>query len=256
MVIFRNIPTVVKMYKSLPELQQFRDAIDEARANGDLERERENIKKAENCWGPRIVREFGIDLHVYGEENIPSEGPVCYVSNHQGYCDIPCYFTALRKIQFGFVAKDDLEKVPKYGDWIKRVRSSMIKRGDPRASLKAILEGIEYIEQGFSMLIFPEGTRAMCSAMGEFKKGALKLAVKPGVPLIPLSINGTYNVFERNGMIKPARVDIIVHPPIETKGMTRRGEAELADEVYVIIKEGVEKLAADNPESIFEKPAK
>ena len=103
--------------------------------------------------------------HVYGEENIPSEGPVCYVSNHQGYCDIPCYFTALRKIQFGFVAKDDLEKVPKYGDWIKRVRSSMIKRGDPRASLKAILEGIEYIEQGFSMLIFPEGTRAMCSAM-------------------------------------------------------------------------------------------
>ncbi len=256
MIIFRNIPSVVKLYRSLPELTQFREEIDDAREKGDIERERENILKAENCWGPRIVRELGIDLHISGRENIPDHGPVCIISNHQGYCDIPVCFTALSKTQFGFIAKDDLEKVPKYGTWIKRVRSAMIRRGDARAALKAILEGISYIEQGFSMLIFPEGTRAKCSTMGTFKKGSLKLATKPEVPIVPVSINGTYNVFERYGRVRPARVDILIHPPIETKGLSRSDEEELSDRVYDIIKNGVAELAAGNPESIFEKPEK
>ncbi|MEE3362944.1 MAG: lysophospholipid acyltransferase family protein [Anaerovoracaceae bacterium] len=252
MIIIRNIPTIINLAGSLPPLKELKKEIDAARAAGDDETERIAIRKAEDIWGDELMRRLKIDLHVKGQENIPAEGPVVFVSNHQGYCDVPCFFEAIHGIQFGFIAKRSLGRVPFFGRWIYRIRSAFIDRKEKRSSVKAILEGIDNIKHGFSMVIFPEGTRARCSTMREFKPGAVKLAIKPGVPVVPVSINGTYNVYERYGVVKPARVDVMIHKPIETEGMTRRDESALTAELYEIIKKGVDELAAENPDSIFE----
>ncbi|MGI6203834.1 MAG: lysophospholipid acyltransferase family protein [Anaerovoracaceae bacterium] len=256
MIIIRNIPTIIRLAGSLPPLKELKKEIDGARAAGDDETERIAIRKAEDIWGDELIERLQIDLHVEGRENIPDEGPVVFVSNHQGYSDVPCCFAAIHGIQFGFVAKRSLGRVPFFGKWIYRVRSTFIDRKDKRSSVRAILDGIDNIKHGFSMVIFPEGTRARCSTMREFKPGAVKLAIKPEVPVVPVSINGTYNVYERYGVVKPARVDVMIHEPIETKGMTRRDEEALTEKLYEIIKAGVDKQAAGNPESIFEPDIK
>ena len=77
---------------------------------------------------------------------------------------------------------------------------------------------------------------------GRFHKGSLKLATKPGVPIVPISINGSYKMFEEEGYLKGARIDVIVHEPIETKNLSRDEERELNDKVEKIIVDGVREL--------------
>ncbi|MGI6736850.1 MAG: lysophospholipid acyltransferase family protein [Anaerovoracaceae bacterium] len=258
MNIIKGLPGVVKVLFSLPELRHLKKEIDTARAAGDNAREQRAILDATIMWGSHLMRSFHVDLHVTGRENLPKTGPLVYVSNHQGFADIPTLCAVLTNVQFGFIAKDALRRMPLYGTWMRRIRSIMIKRDDPRASLRAIAEGIDYIEHGFSMLIFPEGTRARSGGMHEFKKGALKLATKPGVPIVPISINGTYEILEEKGYLcNNKRVDVLIHPPIPTEGLDRKAEKALTDQVFTIVHDGLAELKAQRGETLAETlPAK
>ena len=243
MKIFPNIPSVIRLYGNLRFLNRYKNNIEQARASGDLEKERENIRLAEYEWANRLMDEFNCELVIHGEENMPKEGPVVYIANHQGYADIVAFCAALSKhMAFGYVAKSELEKVPAYGPWIKRIRSVLIKRDDPRESLKAIEEGITLIKQGFNMLIFPEGTRSKGPEMGSFKRGAFKLATKPGVPIVPVTILGSWRMYEETGVIKGTRIDVMVHPMVETAGIDRKAEKQLTADVENTIRNGLEKL--------------
>lgn len=246
MKIFANIPGFAKLIHCLKYLNQHKKDIEAAKAAGDFEREREVILKASSLWGAMVFDMFNSKLNVTGLENVPDEGPVVFVGNHQGYADIIAYCAAFKKFQFGFVAKEELAKIPLYGPWIRRIRSVFIERDDPRASLEAINRGIEYIEQGFSLVIFPEGTRSKGPDPGEFRKGSLKLATKPKVPIIPVSLDGSYKFFEENGRITPAEINIMVHPPIETKDLDRKEEKLLLEKVEKIIVDGVRALQKNN----------
>lgn len=242
MKIFANIPAAIKLIKDIKYFNKNLKKIEDAKAAGDFEEERKWILDSTSTFGPMIVNDFGCDLHVTGEENIPDKGPVVIVSNHQSYADIPILMAVFRKFQFGFIAKQYLAKAPLLGPWMPRIRSVFIENDNPRAALKAINTGIEYINNGFSMAICPEGTRSRGPQMGPFMKGAMKLATKPGVPIIPVSLNGTYKTFEETGVARGARIDVIVHPPIETAGMSRAEEKGLSDRVEEIIKSGVEEI--------------
>lgn len=243
MNIVKNIPALIKILGSLPPLHSLKKQIDKARETGDKEAERAAILGATKKWGNHIMTRFHADLQVEGKENLPTEGPVVYVSNHQGFVDIPALCAALDTVQFGFIARENLRQVPLYGTWMRRIRSVMIKREDPRAALRAISEGVEYIKDGFSLLIFPEGTRAKGGPMADFKAGSLKLATKPGVPIIPVSINGTYQCFEKTGVFSGNRpIGVIIHPPIETKGLSRQEEKALTAEVQQIVYDGLQSL--------------
>lgn len=242
MKILANVPSFIKLVTCLKYLNQHKKDIESAKAAGDFEKEREYILSATSLWGPMVFKMFDSKVNVEGLENLPEKGPVVFVGNHQGYADIIAYCAAFTKFQFGFVAKDELAKIPLYGEWIRRIRSVFIERDDARASLKAINDGIKLIEQGYSLVIFPEGTRSKGPEPGEFKKGSLKLATKPGVPIIPVSLDGSYKFFEETSKITPAKVNIIVHPPIETKGLDRKEEKALNEKVEKIIFDGVRKL--------------
>lgn len=243
MKILKNIPAAAKLYGNLRYLNKHKKNIEKYRAEENYEKEREYIRLAEYEWANRLLKDFGMDLHIHGEENLPQEGPVVFIGNHQGYADIVAFCAALSKhIQFGYVAKNELEKVPLYGAWIKRIRSVLIKRDDPRESLKTIEEGIELINKGFSMLIFPEGTRSKSAEMADFKRGAFKLATKPGVPIVPVTIMGSWRAIEEGGVVTPTRLDVMVHPAVETAGIDRKAEKQMVADVEATVRDGLEQL--------------
>lgn len=249
MKIIANIPSIIKAYSALHYLTKHKKEIAMARAAGDIEREKAAILQATTTWGSKLAALFGATITLYGKENLPKEGPVLYVSNHQASADIVVLCASLDTIQFSFVTKAELAKVPLYGKWIDRVRAVFITRDDLRSSLQSIKTGISYLEMGFSLLVFPEGTRSQGIKMGEFKPGAFKLATKPGVPIIPVTVNGTYRTYEETGIIKGSPVQVMVHPAIPTKGLTRDQERDLPDQVKAIIQEGLDKLVALETES-------
>lgn len=171
MNIVRNIPFLIWFFRFLRTIHPNKLEIKRYRDEGDCEKERKEIIKVENIWGEAQVKRAGITLNVSRSGPLP-EGPVVFVSNHQSYWDIPIYFAAIRDKQFGFVAKESLGKIPLFGSWIADIRSVFIKRDDLRASLKTIEEGIELLKKGYSLVIFPEGTRSKGIEMAEFKREA------------------------------------------------------------------------------------
>lgn len=241
--LIKNIIFGIWIYFNLVHLRDFSKKMRQARATGNWAFERENILKATKTWGTNIVKKLKITLNVEGLENIP-EGPVVFVSNHQGYGDIPMYCAAITTKQFGFVAKEELGKIPYFGNWIRDIRSVFIKRNDPRASLRAIDEGIQFLNDGFSLVIFPEGTRSKGPDMSDFKKGSLRLATKPGVPIVPVTVNNTYRIFEEKGYTQSATVDFFIHPAIETKGLSKTEQNELPERVEAIVRTKLEDFQA------------
>ncbi len=248
MAVIRNIPKVITFYTRLRLLNVHKKNIEKCKADGNWELEREHILKATTTWGTQIMKDVGANITVHGRENLPKEGPAVFISNHQGYMDIPTLCSVLDTFQIGFIAKQSLEKIPLYGKWAARVRSVFILRESPRDSLKAIKKGIEFINDGFSLVIFPEGTRSKGEIPGEFKKGSTKLATSPKVPIVPISINGTYKLFEETGVFKGGDVEVVIHPLIETKNLTKEEEKLLPEKVENIVKEGLEKLISDRIE--------
>lgn len=241
MSIIRNIPFLLWLARFLHTIKPIKNNIKKYREEGDREKEMQEILKAENVWGDAILKRAGIKLSLKIEEPIP-DGPVVFVSNHQSYWDIPLFFASVRDKQFGFVAKESLGKIPVFGSWIKDIRSVFIKRDDARASLRAIEEGVKLLELGYSLVIFPEGTRGKGAEMKEFKKGSLRLATKARVPVVPVTIKGSYRGYEEKGYVCPADIDVVIHPCIETKDMPRKEASDLAEKVETIIRDELAKF--------------
>ncbi|MDD4564434.1 MAG: lysophospholipid acyltransferase family protein [Eubacteriales bacterium] len=246
--ILKNISFGAWMYFNLRHLRPFHYRIKAFRDSGDIEKEREQILNSTSTWGRKIINKYKIKLNVTGIENVP-DGPVLFVSNHQGYADIPVYCAAITEKQIGFVAKTSLGKIPIFGEWIRDIRSIFIEREDPRSSLKTIEEGIALLNQGFSLVIFPEGTRSKGRQMGEFKKGSLRLATKSGIPVVPVTLNGTYRVYEEFGYVcSGASVDFYIHPVIDTKMLSKSEANNLAERVEEIVRAKLTEIQAQERE--------
>lgn len=203
------------------------------------EKYEEYLNKSVYNWGKFVVNLIGIKLQVEGTENIPND-TCLFVSNHQSNLDVPCLITSIKK-PMGFIAKKELIKAPVISTWMKAIHCVFIDRQNVREALKSIQQGVQILESGNSMVIFPEGTRSKSSTLGEFKKGSMKLATKAGVTVVPVTINGTYKAWEGNngkGLI-PADVKIIIHKGIEVKELDREKKNALTQEVRDIIEKGI-----------------
>ena len=192
------------------------------------------------CLGTRTISQKLIKLsdstvNVHGLENIP-EGPVLFVSNHQSNMDIAIICGFIDKPK-GFIAKKELKKLPLINKWITLAGSIYLDRENPRKSMEGILEGIKTLKNGHSLVVFPEGTRSRGDKMGEFKSGSFKLATKSKVPIVPLTIDGTYWVMEANKiLIKPSNINFYVHKPIYTDKLSKEEITKLPETVEHIIR--------------------
>ena len=235
MNVFQGISFGIFVLTTLPPIERHRREIERAKAEGRDADEQDWIRKAENYWGPRMLSHWGISVQRTGEENLP-EGGVLFVSNHDGYGDIPAFMAGIPERQMGFIAKEELMRIPIFAKWIKRIRSLMLLRNDPRVAVKVFEEGADLLTRGFSMVIFPEGTRAKGLGMKPFAKGSLRMAFKTGAPVVPVAIQGSWDCFEGNGYPCAGIIRFHIFPPIETAGLERQAEAEVSDRIEALIR--------------------
>lgn len=201
----------------------------------------QEIYDATTIWAKKQLAWAGVKVIVTGEENLPKEN-VLFVSNHQGNFDIPSMMVYLNKPK-GFIAKESISEYPLINRYMRVMKSLFINRENPKAAGKVILEGIKILKNGHSLVIFPEGTRSKCSTVGEFKSGAFKLATKSKVPIVPVSINGTYRAMEDHGIkIAPAVVRLHIHKPIDTTNITKEEEKLLPEKLREQIQKKVTQL--------------
>ena len=167
-----------------------------------------------------FLKVAGVKVTVKGAENIPTDKAVLYVGNHRSYFDILVGYTTTPGL-VGFIAKKEMRKFPILNRWMDNVNCLFLDRKDIKAGLKTILEGIEYVKNGISMWIFPEGTRARGKDeldMLPFKEGSLKIAEKSGCPVIPVAMVRTADIFEKHTpRVLPAEVTIYYGKPIYLK---------------------------------------
>ncbi len=203
---------------------------------GMIKEKEEFVSKFTSKWALSQLKAAGAQVKVFGEENIPRDIPVVFISNHQGNFDIPILMSKINKPK-GFIAKIETKKIPVVRDWMEYIHCVFMDRSNLRKSAASIIEGVKIIKEGHSLIIFPEGTRSKGGPLGEFKAGSFKLATKSKAPIVPITINGSYKLMEGNdNKIKPASVEIYVHPAIETKNLTKEEEDALPNRVVNIIK--------------------
>lgn len=213
---------VITLIGTIPKLYKVK-SLDK---KGNVIEKEKLIHKVARDWGMSQVKMSGARVNILGKENIPDDRTVLFVSNHQGNFDIALFMSHIDKPK-GYVAKLEMKQIPVLRTWMEYMNCVFMDRSNVRKSAEAITEGIKILKKGHSLVIFPEGTRSKGIKTGEFKAGSFKLATKANVPIIPVTINGTYKLMEQNkSKIKPAEVEIFIHPMIETANLTKE-EAEL-----------------------------
>ncbi|WP_249869678.1 lysophospholipid acyltransferase family protein [Oceanobacillus saliphilus] len=180
-----------------------------------------------------LIKISGANLIITGTENIPLDEPVLYVGNHQGNMDIPILYSTAPQTM-AFVAKKEMEKIPLLGYWMKERGCVFIDRDNARSSLKAINQAIESLKAGNSIAVFPEGTRSKGPEIGNFKSGSLRMAIKSGVKVVPVTFKDSYKLIGKKGKNTPAKVSVHYSDPIDSRDF--KDTNKLATEVLTQIK--------------------
>lgn len=197
-------------------------------------------------WGFRVILWIGgVKVTVIGEENILDEATL-YVGNHRSFFDILILYVRFQRLT-GFIAKDSIEKIPSLRVWMRYLYCLFLNRDDLKQGMKVILQAIDYIKQGISICVFPEGTRNKGEelSMLPFKEGTFKIALKTGCPIVPISINNTAEIFE-NHMPKMKRTHVIIEygKPIYPKDLDREEQKHIGATCQKIIEETIKKNAS------------
>ncbi|MCK9229642.1 MAG: 1-acyl-sn-glycerol-3-phosphate acyltransferase [Syntrophales bacterium] len=172
---------------------------------------------------------------VEGRENIDPEQSYVVISNHQSQFDIFVLYGWLG-IDFRWVMKQELRKVPALGVACEKIGHIFIDRSNHEKALASINRAKQQITGGTSVLFFPEGTRSCSTEMLPFKKGAFRMAVDMGLPLLPVTIVGTEKILPNKTIdLFPGSATMIVHPPIDTTGYDDGTLRELMDRAREVI---------------------
>jgi 1-acyl-sn-glycerol-3-phosphate acyltransferase len=156
------------------------------------------------------------DVKVEGLDNIDHNKAYVAVSNHQSLADIVLMYKT--KMQFKWVAKESLFKIPVLGWNMSLARHIQLKRGEFSSVKKVYREAGEWLNRGISVVFFPEGTRSDNLAIGEFQNGAFKLAIKNKVPILPIFIQGTRDAIPKGSWRFTTKISCLIKvlPPIDT----------------------------------------
>ncbi len=185
-------------------------------------------------WARHVVHLARGTVEMTGEENVPRDTAVVFIANHQSYLDIPVLLGFIDKPK-AFISKIEVLKAPLISDWMRLMQCTFLSRSDMRQSIRAMHEAVETVKKGYSLVIFPEGTRSKGGPIAEFKAGSFKLAIKAGVPIVPVTIDGTWHLLEEKGRLQKSTVRVTIHPAMPTAALSREELAGLPARVQEVV---------------------
>jgi 1-acyl-sn-glycerol-3-phosphate acyltransferase len=204
-------------------------------------------------WARLILLVSGTSVDVRG--TLPQAGTCVFVSNHQSLYDIPILFRAIPR-DLRVIAKDSLGSVPFLGWHLRRNGHLLVDRRRPGPGILKRMRRL--VARDVSLIAFPEGTRSYDGRLGRFKGGVFLLAIEHGLPIVPVTLDGSRHVMSRGRLtVRPGRVVLTIHEPVSTSGLRREDSRMLADRVRAIVESGLTtpSAPASDPNSRHAVPA-
>lgn len=192
---------------------------------------------ARTVFSPGLLWIAGIKLEVNGKENVPLDRPIIFIANHCSHLDIGTLCRSL-PVNLHFIGKKELAWVPIVGWYMWVAGHIFIDRSNKKKAIKSLEVASQKIKSGKSVVMYPEGTRSKNGKLGNFKKGAFHLAMQSGVPIVPVSIKGTYNVWPANSnKITPGNVSVEIGKPIESSNYSNETIKNFISDTRTVILE-------------------
>ena len=186
-------------------------------------------------WSQIICYVLLIPVKVSGHKNIDRKTSYVFVANHQGAFDIFLIYGFLGR-NFKWMMKKSLRKLPFVGKACESAGHIFVDRSGPRKIYETIQKARCTLTDGTSLVVFPEGARTFTGHMGYFKKGAFQLADELQLPVVPLTINGSFDILPRTGRwIKWHRLTLTIHPPIPPQGQGAEDIKATMEKAYAAI---------------------
>ncbi len=200
---------------------------------------REGVNIAGSLWSDLATSLAGIDLRVEGEDHLWSHRPAVFIFNHQSDLDAVLMLKMLRRDVTG-VGKQELRHNPIFGPLFSIAGLVFVDRANTAKAIEALEPAVQALREGRSLAIAPEGTRSRTPRLGPFKKGAFHMAMQAGVPIVPVVFRNVLDALPRDAnVVRPATVEAVVLPPIDTSKWTAEG---LDDEIEAIRERYLEVL--------------
>lgn len=204
-----------------------------------------NVDRIIRWWGKSFLFITATRVEPIGLDRIDPQSSYVFTPNHISNIDIPTMLGTL-PVSGRYLAKKELYRVPILGPAMRAVLMIETDRDAGPAAHREINEQVsKVVAARLSLIIHPEGTRSRNAEPRPFKKGAFRIAIDNGLPLVPVTIVGADRVWRPGGkLIYGGRVQLVVHEPIATVGMTAADIADLRDRVRSIVTDSYERLRA------------
>jgi 1-acyl-sn-glycerol-3-phosphate acyltransferase len=189
------------------------------------------IHKVANLWAKILLLLCNTKVKIIGEENLLHGKPQIFMANHQSDFDI-LIALAYIPVQFRWIAKKELFAIPIFGAAIRSAGYIKIDRGNRGKIMQGVDEAVLSIRKGKSIMTFPEGTRSRDGEIKAFKQGVFYLAIKSGVPIVPVSIIGSGRIMPQKSLrIKSGQITLVIGNPIDVKNFDIEKRHELIEKV-------------------------
>ncbi len=163
------------------------------------------------CWSWYILRLGGVGVKIRQIGRLDRKQAYIFMANHQSNIDIPVLVQALTAFQLRWMAKRELLRVPFFGWALWASKHIIVKRVRSKDVVSAMDSACEKLSRGISVVVFPEGTRSTDGRLLPFKRGGFRLAEKAGVPIVPVTLNGSGALMARGDWrLKPGEVEVVV----------------------------------------------
>lgn len=195
--------------------------------------------KLARLWSWLILKTCRVRLEAHYSPALDVSIPAVYMSNHQSLFDTPALILAM-PADFRMIPKHELLFVPILGQSLWLAGFIFVNRRNRASAIKSLDRAAARVERGTSIVIFPEGTRSPDGALLPFKKGGFALALKAGVPVVPVSIRGGREILPKKSLrIRPGRMEAIFGAPVSTTGYSLETKDQLLDRVREAIAAGL-----------------
>lgn len=239
--MFENIRVIGNFITADLKEAGFRKKYGYSKGHHAVKENRAKVYRKMQGVAKNLIKSTKMELEIRGRENLPEKGPALYVATHQSVFDIVVLFAIIDDPCIA-IGKKEVAKMPVVSKWFDALGCIYMDREDKRKALQSIIQGIEELKGGQSIMLFPEGTRQTDNQVGHFKEGSFKLASKTQVPIVPIALSNTYKVFEEKKRIQKVKVVVNIGEVIQVDKLTKEELASLPADVEETVRKLMKEI--------------